>query len=104
MREITKGEKTLYLDYEAYESMAIKQMQLIEGELKEKWGDIEISISHRIGVLYPTDIAVVLAVSTPHRKESYAANQYAMERLKKTIPIWKKEYHEDGSVWVSGTP
>ncbi|CAI9396344.1 molybdenum cofactor biosynthesis protein MoaE [Niallia sp. Sow4_A1] len=100
VREMTAGKKTLYLSYEAYIPMAIKKMELIGEEVKEKWGDIEIAISHRVGKLEISDVAVVIAVSTPHRKDAYEANQYAIERIKEIVPIWKKEHWETGEEWI----
>lgn len=100
VRELTQGKKTLYLIYEAYQEMALKQFEVIAKEVKEKWGDIEIAITHRIGKLEITDIAVAIAVSTPHRPAAYEANKYILERLKEIAPIWKKEHWEDGNEWV----
>jgi molybdopterin synthase catalytic subunit len=100
VREMTAGKKTLYLSYEAYIPMAIKKMELIGEEVKENWGDIEIAISHRVGKLEISDVAVVIAVSTPHRKDAYEANQYAIERIKEIVPIWKKEHWETGEEWI----
>jgi len=100
VREMTAGKKTLYLSYEAYIPMAIKKMEQIGEEVKEKWGDIEIAISHRVGKLEISDVAVVIAVSTPHRKDAYEANQYAIERIKEIVPIWKKEHWETGEEWI----
>lgn len=100
VRELTHGKKTLYLTYEAYEAMAVKQLAAIADEVRDKWGDVSVAITHRIGKLAITDKAVVIAVSTPHRKAAYAANEYIMERIKELVPIWKKEHWEDGSFWV----
>jgi len=100
VREWTKGKKTLYLKYEAYTPMAIKMMEKIGNEAKEKWPGIEMAITHRIGQLNISDIAVVIAVSSPHRKAAYEANEYAIERIKEIVPIWKKEHWEDGTTWV----
>jgi molybdopterin synthase catalytic subunit len=100
VREFTKGKKTIYLEYQAYLSMAVKMLAQINEEIKTKWPDAKTAISHRVGRLDITDIAVVIAVSSPHRKEAYQANEYAMERLKQIVPIWKKEFWEDGTMWV----
>ena len=100
VRELTHGKKTLYLTYEAYEEMAVKQLAAIADEVTNKWGDVVVAITHRIGKLDISDKAVVIAVSTPHRKAAYAANAYIMERIKEVVPIWKKEHWEDGSFWV----
>ena len=100
VRELTHGRRTLYLEYEAYESMALKKLEEIGNEIAEKWPGTKTAITHRVGRLEITDIAVVIAVSTPHRAESYEANRYAIERIKEIVPIWKKEHWEDGEEWV----
>lgn len=114
VRELTKGKKTLHLEYQAYPPMAIKMFQQIEKEIKEKWPEVQIAITHRTGRLEISDIAVVIAVSSPHRKIAYEANEYAIDRIKQIVPIWKKEFWEDGTAWIgdqlenvpypSGTP
>lgn len=100
VRELTKGKKTLYLVYEAYEPMAVKKLEQIGTEIKERWEGTEVAITHRVGKLGITDVAVVIAVSTPHRADAYEANRYAIERIKEIVPIWKKEYWEDGQEWI----
>jgi molybdopterin synthase catalytic subunit len=100
VRELTKGKKTLYLKYEAYEPMAKKQLERIGVEVKQKWEQAEVAITHRVGQLEISDIAVVIAVSTPHRKDAYKANEYVIERIKEIVPIWKKEHWEDGEMWI----
>jgi molybdopterin synthase catalytic subunit len=100
VRELTHGKKTLYLVYEAYEPMAIKKLEQIGQEIEEKWSGSKVAITHRVGKLDITDIAVVIAVSTPHRADSYEANRYAIERIKQIVPIWKKEHWEDGQEWI----
>lgn len=100
VRELTKGKKTLYLIYEAYEAMAVKKLEQIGREIEERWSGSKVAISHRVGKLDITDIAVVIAVSTPHRADAYEANRYAIERIKEIVPIWKKEHWEDGEEWV----
>ena len=100
VREMTKGKRTLHLEYQAYELMAIKSLTLIGEEIKEKWPDTRVAITHRIGRLEISDVAVVIAISSPHRLAAYEANQYAIERIKQIVPIWKKEYWEDGTKWI----
>ncbi|EEK43849.1 Molybdopterin-converting factor subunit 2 [Bacillus cereus m1293] len=100
MRELTKGKRTLHLEYEAYETMAVKQLMRIGEEISERWPDAKIAITHRVGRLEIMDIAVVIAVSSPHRKVAYEANEYAIERIKGIVPIWKKEFWEDGTMWI----
>ncbi|HDR6315882.1 molybdopterin (MPT) converting factor, subunit 2 [Bacillus cereus] len=100
VREFTKGSRTLYLEYVAYKSMAEKQLKRIGTEVGEKWPGTNVAITHRIGTLQISDLAVVVAVSTPHRKAAYEANEYIMERIKQIVPIWKKEFWEDGESWI----
>ncbi|KAB2332447.1 molybdenum cofactor biosynthesis protein MoaE [Bacillus mesophilum] len=100
VRELTHGKKTLFLVYEAYEPMAVKKLEQIGNEIKDKWAGAEVAITHRVGKLDITDIAVVIAVSTPHRNDAYEANRYAIERIKEIVPIWKKEHWEDGEKWI----
>ncbi len=100
VREMTKGKKTIYLKYDAYVSMAEKKLAQIGDEIQERWPDALVAITHRIGRLDITDIAVVIAVSTPHRADSYDASRYAIERIKEIVPIWKKEHWEDGEKWM----
>ncbi|MFB4169749.1 molybdenum cofactor biosynthesis protein MoaE [Virgibacillus sp. JSM 102003] len=100
VREFTKGKRTLYLEYQAYQAMAEKKLAQIGEEINDKWNNAETSIVHRIGHLDISDIAVVIAVSTPHRNDSFEASRYAIERIKEIVPIWKKEHWEDGTKWV----
>lgn len=100
VREWTKGVRTLYLAYEAYIPMAEKKLAQIGAEIEAQWPGTKTAIAHRIGALAISDIAVVIAVSSPHRKAAYEANEYAIERIKEIVPIWKKEIWEDGEEWI----
>jgi molybdopterin synthase catalytic subunit len=100
VREFTKGKKTLSLEYQAYVPMAVKMLSQIGDEIQERWPDALTAITHRIGKLDITEVAVVIAVSSPHRKTAYEANEYAIERIKQIVPIWKKEFWEDGTKWI----
>lgn len=100
VRELTRGKKTLFLIYEAYESMAVKKLEQIGREIEERWPGAKVAITHRVGKLDITDVAVVIAVSTPHRADAYEANRYAIERIKEFVPIWKKEHWENGEEWI----
>jgi len=99
VREWTKDIKTEYLAYEAYIPMAEKKLAQIGDEIKEKWPGTIVAIAHRVGELQISDIAVVISVSSPHRQDAYKANEYAIERIKEIVPIWKKEIWEDGEEW-----
>ncbi|TMN23093.1 molybdenum cofactor biosynthesis protein MoaE [Lentibacillus cibarius] len=100
VREFTKDKRTLYLEYQAYVPMAEKKLAQIGEEIEQKWGDANTAIVHRIGRLEIADIAVVIAVSTPHRADAFEASRYAIERIKEIVPIWKKEHWEDGTKWI----
>lgn len=100
VREITKGRKTLYLEYEAYIPMAKAKLEQIGREIEEKWPGAKSAIVHRIGRLGIGEAAVVIATSSPHRADAYEANRYAIERIKEMVPIWKKEHWEDGELWI----
>jgi molybdopterin converting factor subunit 1 len=99
VREFTHGQRTVSLTYEAYAPMAIQKMKQIADEIKQRWPQAEVAMHHRIGDLAIEDIAVIIAVATPHRNEAFEAGRYAIERLKQIVPIWKKEVWEDGSEW-----
>ena len=96
VREMTKGKKTLHLEYQAYPSMAIKMFEQISKEIQERWPEAKVAITHRVGHLEISDIAVVIAVSSPHRKVAYEANEYAIDRIKQIVPIWKKSIGKMG--------
>jgi molybdopterin converting factor subunit 1 len=98
-REWTHGQRSVYLEYEASEPMAIKTMQQISREISERWDGTLCAITHRLGKVDIGEISVVIAVSAPHRDAVYKASRYAIERLKQIVPIWKKEIWEDGSEW-----
>ncbi|AKG73170.1 molybdenum cofactor biosynthesis protein MoaE [Salinicoccus halodurans] len=100
VREWTKGTRTVYLDYEAYKPMAEKKLAEIGEEISERWPSVITTIAHRVGKLEISDIAVVIVTSAPHRSDSYRANEYAIERIKEVVPIWKKEIWEDGEEWI----
>lgn len=100
VREWTKGTRTVHLEYEAYIPMAEKMLAQIGDEISERWPGVITAIGHRIGKLEISDIAVVIVTSSPHRTDSYRANEYAVERLKEIVPIWKKEIWEDGEKWI----
>ena len=100
VREMTDGKRTLSLEYQAYAPMAVRQLAEIGEEMQAKWPHVKVAITHRIGHLHISEAAVVIAVSSPHRKAAYEANEYAIERIKQIVPIWKKEIWEDGSMWM----
>lgn len=99
-RNNTKGRRTLYLEYEGYEPMALRTMEQISREVRERWSINRLGIVHRLGRTEITESSVVIVVTSAHRKIAFEACHYAIDRLKKIVPIWKKEYFEDGAVWV----
>ena len=98
-RDNFKGKKVLRLEYEAYEEMALKEMQKIAEKIREQWSGSEISIVHRLGLVPIGEASVVIAVSTPHRVAVYEASRFAIEALKADVPIWKKEIYEGSAQW-----
>lgn len=104
VRNKTKDKSVLFLDFESYEPMALKEMQKIANEAIERWNLHDMVIHHRVGKVPIGEEAVIIACSSPHRKESFEACEYAIDTLKETVPIWKKEVFEDGEVWVSAHP
>lgn len=104
VRDHSKGKRVTRLDYEAYAPMAEKKLAEIGSEAREKWPGTEVAVMHRVGTLAPGELAVVIAVSAPHRKEAFRACEYVIDRLKEDVPIWKKEFAEDGEVWVGLGP
>jgi molybdopterin synthase catalytic subunit len=100
----SKGKIVNHLEYEAYDAMAISEIQKIADQAVAQFGIKRWAISHRTGIVKPGEIAVVIAVSTAHRKESFEACQFIINELKSKVPIWKKEVFEDGEEWVSARP
>jgi len=104
VRNVTKGKLVLRLEFEAYVPMAVKEMNKIAVAVVKKWGALQVVIHHRVGILEIGEIAVIIAVATPHRKAAFAACEFAIDTLKQTVPIWKKEVFEDGEIWVAAHP
>lgn len=104
VRNETQGKKVLKLEFTAYESMASKELTKIAEHALKKFDIYKIAIQHVKGLLKIGEIPVIIAVSAAHRKEAFKACEYAIDRLKESVPIWKKEYFEDGNVWVNAHP
>ena len=100
VRNHARGRDVIALDYEAYEPAAEKQMGVIGVEVLDRWPGMRIAIHHRHGYLEPGIASVVIACASAHRAEAFAAAEYAIDRIKQIVPIWKKEHYTDGSVWV----
>jgi len=102
VRNESHNRATLYLEYEAYESMALSKMREIGEELHEKYRIHCVAMMHRLGRLEIGETSVFIAVSAPHRAAAFDACRYAIDTLKRTVPIWKKEFFADGAVWADG--
>jgi molybdopterin synthase catalytic subunit len=102
VRNQSHGRTTLYLDYEAYESMALTKMREIAAELHAKFAIHRVGMAHRLGRLQIGETSVFIAVSAPHRPAAFEACRFAIDTLKRIVPIWKKEYFADGAVWADG--
>jgi MoaE-MoaD fusion protein len=102
VRNESHGRQTVYLDYEAYESMALAKMKEIGQAIHQKFAVHRIAILHRLGRLEIGETSVFIAVSAPHRAAAFDACRFAIDTLKRTVPIWKKEYFADGAVWADG--
>ena len=103
-RKFTQNKEVLRLEFEAYEPMAIKEMTKIAEQILQDFPAEKVAIHHRVGTVGLKEIAVIIAVACPHRKAAFAACEYAIDTLKETVPIWKKEIFEDGEVWVAAHP
>lgn len=104
VRNETNGKKVKQLQFEAYETMALKEMEKIALYVLNKWPVFKIAIHHRTGILQIGETAVVIVVSAAHRDAAFDACRYAIDTLKQTVPIWKKEFFDDGEVWVCAHP
>lgn len=106
-RNNNQGRKVIALDYEAYPEMAEKELARLGEEAKKKWEICRMAVVHRIGPVQITEPSVMIAVSAAHREAAFSACRFAIEEIKKTVPIWKKEVYEGGEIWIgtqSGQP
>jgi MoaE-MoaD fusion protein len=104
VRNQTRNRQTLHLDYEAYEEMALSQMQALATQAREKFEVRHVTIVHRLGRLQIGETSVLVIVASAHRAQAYEASRWLIDTLKKTVPIWKKETFVDGAVWAPGDP
>ena len=104
VRNSTQNKEVTQLDFSTYKPMAIKEIQKIAKQALEKFEILKIAIHHAEGILQIGDVPVIITVSAPHRKAAFAACQFAIDTLKETVPIWKKEHFSDGEVWVNAHP
>lgn len=102
VRNHNVGKPVRYLEYEAYEPLALKAFERIAAEVGERWPDVRMALHHRVGRLEIGDASIAIAVRSPHRAHAYAACRYAIERVKQIAPIWKREFFEGGDHWIEG--
>lgn len=104
VRDHARGHRVVQLDYEAFGPMALKKMSAIEEEVRRRWPVTDIAIVHRTGSLHVGEASVVVAVTAAHRPEAFEACRHAIDTLKHTVPIWKKEFYAEGEAWVDDRP
>ncbi len=102
VRDSSRGEPVTHLEYEAYADMAEARMRAIADEISERWPAARVAMAHRTGRLEIGEVSVVVAASSPHRKEAFEACRWGIDRLKESVPIWKKEFARSGAVWIEG--
>ena len=103
VRDHNRDKTVTGIEYHAYEPMAARRLDAIEAEARSRWPEARIHILHRLGLLNIGESSVVIAVSSPHRDTGFAALRFAIEEIKKTVPIWKKEIYQSGFEWIEGS-
>jgi molybdopterin synthase catalytic subunit len=102
VRDHNDGRRVQFLEYEAYEPLAVRALQRIVDEARELWPRARVAVHHRLGRLQIGEASVVIAAASPHRADAFAACRYTIERVKQIVPIWKREYFDGGDVWLEG--
>jgi molybdopterin synthase catalytic subunit len=102
VRDQNQGRRVSFLEYEAYEPLALRALQLIIDEAREQWADTRLGVHHRIGRLELGEASIIIVAASPHRAHAFAACRYMIERVKQIVPIWKHEHFEGGDVWLEG--
>jgi molybdopterin synthase catalytic subunit len=102
VRDHNAGRRVLYLEYEAYEPLALKSFERILQESRERWPGARLALHHRVGRIEIGEASIVIVARSPHRAEAYAACRFAIERVKQIAPIWKREFFDGGDVWIEG--
>lgn len=102
VRNHNVGRRVHYLDYEAYEPLALRAFERIASEIATRWPDTRLALHHRTGRIEIGGVSVAIAAASPHRGHAFSACRYAIERVKQIAPIWKREYFEGGDVWIEG--
>ncbi|HET7746933.1 MAG TPA: molybdenum cofactor biosynthesis protein MoaE [Vicinamibacteria bacterium] len=100
VRDHHQGRAVRHLEYEAYEEMAVPLLEELEADVRRRWPVSEVRLVHRLGRMEIGEASVAVAVTSPHRAEAFAACRHAIDTLKRTVPIWKKEFYADGAVWL----
>jgi molybdopterin synthase catalytic subunit len=102
VRNENMGRRVLFLEYEAYEALAVKALERIVAEARDQWPGARLAVHHRVGRIEIGEASVVIAAASPHRAHAFAACRYAIERVKQIVPIWKREHFDGGEVWLEG--
>lgn len=102
VRDTARGKRVTHLVYESYGPMALKQLSRLQDAARERWPEVSIAVVHRTGRLEIGESSVVIAVSAPHRAEAFDACRFLIDQLKTSVPIWKKEFYDDGESWIEG--
>ena len=102
VRNHNVGRRVRYLEYEAYEPLALNAFERIGVEIRDRWPDARLALHHRVGRLEIGDASIAIAIRSPHRANAYAASRYAIERVKQIAPIWKREFFDGGDMWIEG--
>jgi molybdopterin synthase catalytic subunit len=102
VRDSSRGRSVTRLDYEAFAEMAVTEMKRIGDEIAQRWPEARVAMAHRTGTLEIGEASVIVSVSSPHRAEAIAACKWGIDRLKESVPIWKKEFAADGTYWIEG--
>ena len=102
VRNHARGKSVRFLEYDAYESMALKKIEEIAAQARARFQIREIGIWHRLGRMNPTECSVAIVVTAAHRNAAFDACRFAIDEIKKSVPIWKKEFYEDGEQWIEG--
>jgi len=102
VRDHNLGRRVLHLEYEAYDALALRGLDVIVAEATAQWPAVRLAIHHRTGRMEIGEASVAIAAASPHRADAFAASRYAIERIKQIVPIWKHEYFEGGDVWIEG--
>ena len=102
VRNHNAGRRVRYLEYEAYEPLALRTFERIAAEVESRWPGVRLALHHRVGRLEIGEASVAIAAASPHRADAYASCRYTIERVKQVAPIWKREFFDGGDVWIEG--